>query len=243
MLLLAGLLSASFAQSGAVDAQRGGSLELFEPGLPCTTTYATRQEAFPAARASSALTEGSLRHGPERAIDGNLGTAWVEGVGGAGHGQSLQLKLPSEGAVPEGIWVVPGYAKDAGRWTKNRRVSVLEVRFLKAADGVDPEQAWALDKMVPTDTEPLRVTFLTEGGSVPLEGQAVPIAGHFVHNMEITEVVALELVIIDTDGAGAKYEDTCISEVTRLSTGDASSVSCSAEWCASPDAASHPGCR
>ena len=243
MLLFASLFSAAVsAQTATVDAQRGGSLKLLEPETPCEMSYATSTAAFPAARASSALTEGSLRHGPERAIDGNMGTAWVEGVGGAGHGQSLWVKLSEEGALPHGLWVVPGYGKDAGRWTSNRRVSVLEVRFYKAAPGVDPSVAWEQEKMVLTDTVPLRVTFQAEGGQVPMEGQAIPLSGHFLHNMEITEIVALELVIVETDGAGARYEDTCISEVSALSIGERLSATCPAEWCAGPGAGA-PYCQ
>lgn len=237
MLTLTTLFSAAvFAQSTPIEAQRGGSLELFEPMPPCGMTHATTPSTFPAARSSSALTEGSLQHGAGRAIDGDLGTAWVEGVDGAGHGQSLWVKLSEEGALPHGLWVVPGYAKDPTRWNKNRRVSVLEVRFYKAAPGVDPAVAWEQEAMVLTDTEPLRATFQMQNGSVPLEGQAIPLSTHFIQNMEITEVIALELVIIETDGVGAVYEDTCISEVFGLTIGERLSVSCAQEWCAGPGA-------
>jgi hypothetical protein len=236
------LLWLTLALADPVPAQRGERLVVPETFPPCHTTHAVARRPFPAARASSALAEGSLTHGAERAIDGDLATAWVEGVDGPGHGQTLRVKLDEEGALPTGLWVVPGYAKDAARWGKNRRVQVLEVRFLKAKEGIDPAKAWSEDALVPTDTGPLRTELQTEGGNVPMEGQSIPLTGHFHQNMEVTEVVALELAILATDGAGAAYDDTCISEVAQLEAGDVQSRTCAKGWCEGPGAGSD-GCR
>jgi len=226
----------TLALADPLPAQRGELLALSEDFPPCTNTHATSRAPFPAARASSSLAEGDLTHGAERAIDGDMATAWVEGVEGPGHGETLRVKLTQEGAMPNGLWIVPGYAKDAGRWGKNRRVQTLEVRFLKAKEGADPGKAWADSAMVPTSTEPLRVQLAAEDGRVPMEGQAIPLSPHFHQNMEVTEVVALELVIVSTDGHGATHDDTCISEVAQITAGDVRSRTCAEGWCNGPGA-------
>jgi len=229
------------AEPAAVEAQRGGSLTVDDLFPPCARTYAVTKRPFADARASSSLSEGSMTHGPSRAVDGDPATAWVEGVKGAGVGETLRVAVPGGVGLPAGLWVLPGYAKDAARWGKNHRVAQLEVRFLKAPEGVDPAKAWAEDALVPTDTGPLRVSFQQEDGRVPQEGQGIDLGMHFHQNMESTEVVALELAIVATDGAGASYEDTCISEVAELILGAEQSVRCAQGWCDGPGQG-HPGC-
>lgn len=235
LFFLSPLLSpTAVAAPTPIDAQRGGDLALQEAMPPCTTVYATEKKPFRAASASSELTEGKLTHAASRAIDGNLSTAWVEGAKGPGVGETLRVELDGEGDVPAGLWVVPGYARDEARWTKNQRVATLEVRFLKPAEGTDPSRAWAEKKLVLADTEPLRVTLQKVDGKVPMEGQAIPLLPHFDQNMEVTELVALELAIIETDGTGAQYEDTCISEVAQLTNTTERSITCHPDWCAGP---------
>lgn len=203
-----------------------------EPMPPCTHVYELTRQAVPAARASSALSEGQLTHDAARAIDGDPATAWVEGVPGTGRGQTLRLALPGEGQVPHGLIVVPGYAKDAARWQGNQRVAQLLIRWLKAEEGVDPARAWSEDRMVVADTVPMNVAMVQEAGQVPFgREQVIDLAGHFHQNMEVTEIVALELVIAEVDGKGARYEDTCISEVAFARQGPQRSVVCAPGWC------------
>ena len=50
------------------------------------------------------------------------------------------------------------------------------------------------------------------------------------------QLVRAASLVIETDGVGAVYEDTCISEVFGLTIGERLSVSCAQEWCAGPGA-------
>jgi hypothetical protein len=202
-----------------------------EPFPPCVATHRAVPSAVPDARASSELVEGSLVHAATRAIDGDPATAWVEGAKGVGHGESLRLRVPT-GAFPAGMLVTPGYAKDAARWQKNHRVAEVSVRWLKAPEGVDPDTAWASDQLVPTTTEALQARFATDGGQLPVgKAQTIDFDGVWHQNMEQTEVVAVDLVIVSTEGEGAQYDDTVISEVQWLSRGERRSYVCDPGWC------------
>lgn len=59
--------------------------------------------------------------------------------------------------------------------------------------------------------------------------------------MESVEVVALEVVIVESDGSGAHDEDTCISEATQLYLDEVESTDCDAAWCGGLDGA-YPSC-
>ena len=94
------------AEPAAVEAQRGGSLTVDDLFPPCARTYAVTKRPFADARASSSLSEGSMTHGPSRAVDGDPATAWVEGVKGAGVGETLRVAVPGGVGLPAGLWVL-----------------------------------------------------------------------------------------------------------------------------------------
>lgn len=229
-------LDQEIAGATAVTASLEEQVVKVDPFPPCTVTHATVAKPVRAARASSELTEGALTHAAARAIDGDRATAWVEGVAGEGRGESLTLALDREGDLPAGLRILPGYAKDRTRWGKNRRVARMLVRWLEPAEGVDPAKAFAEDALRPTSTEPLVVTLATEGGAVPYgRWQVVDFMadGTWHHNMEITEVVAVQLVLLDAESTGATYEDTVISEVGWVVPGPRTAHVCDPGWCAS----------
>ncbi len=235
-------LDAEVAKASSVTATLDEVLVEQDPFPPCTVRYALDTRRVPAARASSALTEGSLVHDAARAIDGDPGTAWVEGAKGVGRGESLRLKLDGEGQLPAGVMIVPGYARDAKRWQANQRVAKVLVRWLKPAEGVDPAEAWDRDQLVPADTAPLLITLVTEDGQVPFaKRQLIDFGSHFHQNMEVTELDAIDLVILETDGREARYEDTCVSEVAFAVRGKELSTNCDPGWCGS-QAPGTPGC-
>lgn len=201
--------------------------------MPCTSTYDAVSTPVRAARASSELKEGNLVHGASRAIDGDPSTAWVEGVPGVGKGEALRLRV--DGDWPDGLQILPGYAKDAARWTKNQRVATVRVQWLKTVtDSVDHDEAWAKDQLVPTTTRPLLVRMATVDGVLPVgKSQFIDFDGVWDQNMEQTEVVAIDLSIVDVEGKGAVYEDTAISEVSWLQPGTVRQVVCAPQWCES----------
>lgn len=192
--------------------------------------------------ATSSLTEGSITHGPERAFDGDPATAWVEGVPGDGVGEALLVWLPErapEGArydyarLPDVIGVLPGYARDSRRWTTNRRVRVLELRWL--APKTEGATASSRDELRVIDRNTLRLELTHTDGVVPeRQWQYVEVGDVWNQDMESTDVVAVELAVTEVDAAGATYEDTCISEV-RLLVARASTEQrrCTRGWCAS----------
>ena len=232
------------ANARPVDARLEHVLHETPAMPPCTSTHAVVATPVKEARATSELREGSLVHAASRAIDGDAKTAWVEGDAGVGLGQALRLRV--EGAFPQGLMVTPGYAKDAERWRKNQRVAVARVQWLKPADdSIDPDTAWASDQLVPTSTEPLLVRFATVDGALPVgKAQVIDFVSFWEQNMEQTEVVAIDLVIVEVEGTGAAYEDTVISEVSWLNLGPRKEITCAPGWCASQGerAATIDGC-
>jgi len=89
--------------------------------------------------ASSYLADDPADCSPARAIDGDIGTAWVEGVEGDGVGESLTLEL----GIPTEVWSVallPGYCASPELWRANGRPR--EVRLV-LSDGTCLE--WELE--------------------------------------------------------------------------------------------------
>lgn len=83
--------------------------------------------------ASSALkSQGSKNYKASNIYDGDLGTAWVEGVKGHGIGQWIEFKNVS--ARMEGDWcgvgaisILNGYVKSDKAWRENGRIKRLKV--------------------------------------------------------------------------------------------------------------------
>ena len=77
--------------------------------------------------ASSVLDpQKSNRYGPGNLVDNNPATAWVEGVGGQGQGESLYLELGGERSLSS-LSFINGYAKNADIFAKNSRIRELTV--------------------------------------------------------------------------------------------------------------------
>ncbi|WP_166804625.1 hypothetical protein [Cryobacterium sp. TmT3-12] len=82
------------------------------------------------AESSSALTESDPRvveHPAVLAIDGDLGTSWVEGVDGLGTNETLTLSLPGTPDV-QLVCVINGYAKSEALYLRNARVRQFTVQ-------------------------------------------------------------------------------------------------------------------
>jgi hypothetical protein len=139
---------------------------------------------FAEVRASSEL--HSDRYGsyfPYAAIDGQLETAWVEGVEGPGLGEWIELRFP-EAVEVHAIHVDVGFDESAELFTKNNRVREATLRF--------------------SDGQSATVTFEDVRGMQP-----VSVVDLFDGPVATTSV---ELVI-EAVTPGSAYDDTCIAEI------------------------------
>ena len=89
-----------------------------------------RRDAVLSVSASSSLVEQSygISHTPEKAIDGDLTTGWVEDAPGAGIGETITLFLDSTYTV-RGFVIHAGYQKSASLYERNARPAVLKLSF------------------------------------------------------------------------------------------------------------------
>ena len=101
--------------------------------------------------ASSYLKEKSIQHIPERLIDQDTTTAWVEGVSGTGEGEFVCFEFDGSYTI-NGIKIWNGYQKSEDLYYKNARPQKLEVEFsdgtserLKLQDNVDGSQTFYFD--------------------------------------------------------------------------------------------------
>ncbi len=109
--------------------------------------------------ATSSLSEYGMTHSPERIIDGDLSTAWVEGAGGQGRGESVTLDFGGTYTV-SGFTIYPGYQKSEDLYYKNSRPSALRVTY---SDGT-VEEFTLEDKMgaqMITFSDPVQTDSLT----------------------------------------------------------------------------------
>ena len=208
IVLLASALGQT-ARAQEPEAELGASFEPITRFLvsPVGPTFAPAQKRrATAAVATSALAEGRVRHRPENATDGKLETAWVEGAKGAGIGERLTLSVSG---LVLGLSIVPGFAKSETTFGQNNRVSALTLHFSCRDEGSE--------ELAPcSDLPPLRVRLQREGGVVPMKRQYVDLSSEMLDNMDADRVAAIALEIREIDAAGARYDDTCISEVELL---------------------------
>jgi hypothetical protein len=96
----------------------------FNPARTCTNHPGLHlvDSATLTARATSELpAQGGLKYGAAEAIDGETGTAWVEGAPRLGVKQILTITLPGPMDVAM-VCVLNGYAASAELYTRNARV-------------------------------------------------------------------------------------------------------------------------
>ena len=89
-----------------------------------------KRDGIQTVNASSSLIEQSygISHTPEKAIDGDLATGWVEDAAGNGVGESLTLYLNADYTV-RGFVINAGYQKTVQLYEKNARPAVLRLTF------------------------------------------------------------------------------------------------------------------
>jgi hypothetical protein len=126
------------------------------------------------------------RHGtyaPYAAIDGQLETAWVEGVEGPGTGEWIRLAFPKAVEV-HALHVDVGFDKDEDLFAKNNRVREATLRF--------------------SDGQEVTVTFDDVRGMQPIS--IVDLTGRPVKTQSVEFIIE---AVVD----GSAYEDTCVSEI------------------------------
>lgn len=108
-----------------------------QPG-PTASSVAPRPQVI-AMASSTRNAAGSLTYLPNNCIDGNLATAWVEGVAGSGIGEWIRFDFDREVELLR-VRLAPGYFKSSQSWVHNNRLAVTTM-FL--SDG--SSRTWYLD--------------------------------------------------------------------------------------------------
>ena len=70
----------------------------------------------------------SNTYDPSNAIDGNKGTAWIEGVDGPGWGEWIRFDFDREISLHR-VLILPGYFKSPAIWARNNRISGASMYF------------------------------------------------------------------------------------------------------------------
>jgi len=120
---------------------------------------------------------------PWMAIDGALGTAWVEGVSGSGVGEWIVLTFPGMIEV-HSISMDVGYDKNADVFAKNNRIKRVTLIF--------------------SSGEQIELGFADKRGM-----QTIPLIRAPGPNIQTTYVK----VVIEEVFPGWKYDDTCLAEI------------------------------
>lgn len=123
LLVVAGLLTVAFSV--------GITVWLFRGNDDATLNENPRPDPLPAVQitASASSTRnaaGDLTYLPNNMIDGNLATAWVEGVAGSGVGEWIRFDFDREVELLR-LRIAPGYFKSSHSWTHNNRLAAVTI--------------------------------------------------------------------------------------------------------------------
>ncbi len=189
--------------------------------------------------ASSVLESDQLyrdsRYGPEKALDGDPATAWVEGVPGPGIGESYVIGLAH---YPEALGFINGYAKNRDLFEKNYRVQELRVQVFAglSVNGFATEIAQFFDARPISEPQTIKLADIMEAQRIELPFQHSRILARMDKFRNSEEVrswdfpQAAEMGLDGSEGMaislrylirleigevyrGWKWEDTCIAEL------------------------------
>lgn len=223
--------------------------QLPEGWLRFTLTGRTLQPDW---TASSVLESEQLyrdsRYGPEKALDGDPATAWVEGVSGPGIGESYVIGLAH---YPEALGFINGYAKNRDLFGKNYRVKELKLQVFAglAVSGFATEIAQFFDARPISDPHTIKLADIMEAQRIELPFERTRILARMEEFRNSQEVrswdfpQAAEMGLDGSEGMptsfrylvrleiaevyrGWKWEDTCIAELWP-DYGEASNISVS----------------
>ncbi len=89
----------------------------------------TKNTNFNRAIASSQLgSQGSYSYYPQNVIDGNIRTAWVEGISGTGEGEWIEIQSNYIENIHK-VCIVNGYRQDNATYAKNGKINSAELSF------------------------------------------------------------------------------------------------------------------
>lgn len=131
--------------------------------------------------------EGQYNYDPLNLFDGDITTAYVEGVEGLGLGETITINL-SDFYLITGLRIVPGYNSTPEVFEKNSAPTGFNIYYYNCHDEVIQETV---------DIAPVNF-----GGEYSL----------FKDYPEIADIYMIKIEIIDAQ-PGTRYEDTCISEI------------------------------
>lgn len=175
------------------------------------------------------------RYGPEKALDGDPASAWVEGAPGPGIGESYFLALEH---VPEAMGFINGYAGNSNLFHKNHRVRELRVHLYGGVmiDGFSTEIADFFDARPLIQPVRIRLEDTMEVQRVPLPFDRRLVQaqmGEFHRSQDVRSWNFPQAREFDLDGSeglqlrfryiikleiidiyrGSTWEDTCIAEL------------------------------
>ena len=141
-------------------------------------------------KASSELKDNSGTYYVKQAFDGNLSTAWVEGVSGAGIGESIDVTFSRTVALA-GIYFSNGYLKSQKLFEANGRALEIELVFDDGSNMILPLYDGDFD--------------VNSDGAY---------TDYFVFEQTV-ETKSVQIIITDAV-TGTKYDDICITEISFL---------------------------
>lgn len=175
------------------------------------------------------------RYDPEKALDVDPGTAWVEGGPGPGIGESIVLAFTH---YPEALGFINGFARNQNLFLRNHRVKSLDVRVFTAlnVDGYATETLTFYDALPVGPARTVRLSDTLEAQRVRLPvapGSAEAAMARFrsadaVRDWEFPQAVEMGIdgdmgvplqfrYIVSLEIAevyrGTTWEDTCIAEI------------------------------
>lgn len=167
--------------------------------------------------ASSVLANKSGRYEPEKSIDGNPATAWVEGAHGAGKKEGLVFFFDAPTKI-DLISLVPGYARSKRLFLANNQVKEVEASFhFWPMNSIEPDLAAPQWKVIDSSAQSCSLNSDYDGVllalSTPEPRNTIwNISGHWCQRQTDGQISHVVLRIADTV-KGKKHNDTAISEV------------------------------
>lgn len=153
---------------------------------------------------SSTLQSTKNIYSKENLTDNNDKTAWVEGHSGSGIGEKIRFTFKNNKDLPVVIRIVPGYLKSKEIWYNNNRISKIKIRAI----GTEGDSEWIIDEWKEVNFQKKSLS------KIPPLPQYIDISNNYIQNMGYGDFIAIEFEIIEVDSKGAKYNDTCISEIS-----------------------------
>jgi hypothetical protein len=168
---------------------------------------ASLAQAFTASASSTLQHKDAKRYAAANAIDGDPGTAWVEGAKGIGKGETLTVRFAKATPI-DGLVVVAGYARSAKTLTDNGVPTKLAVLLDGKPAGAFPLYFARTRPANPDKEKGCRIA----GAPANLAPRLL------IFKQRSPPVQAIALRIADAEQVG-KFDETAISEAQPIFAG------------------------